>query len=135
MPSIKESKLWRPPPRLMSDQLVNIYFQEWAPLFPILHRPSFLELYERYTSDPASVTDKCSLAQLSLVFGIAAASSEVRFLSPVLPLLTAVVLRVISYRAFREAVDDCHRVLHARTIHQESSVSCTCTALQRPKKR
>ncbi|KAF4555948.1 Fungal specific transcription factor domain-containing protein 41 [Elsinoe fawcettii] len=64
----------RAPPRLMSDQYVNIFFQEWAPLFPILHRPTFLGLYEDFTSSPESVTDKKSIAQLYLVFGLAALS-------------------------------------------------------------
>lgn len=70
--------IWKPPPRLISDQLINVFFQEWAPLFPILHRPSFLGLYEKYVSDPDSVSDKAELAQLNLVFGIAALSSGTR---------------------------------------------------------
>lgn len=70
--------IWKPPPRLTSDQLINVFFQEWAPLFPILHRPSFLGLYEKYVADPDSITDKAELAQLNLVFGIAALSSGLR---------------------------------------------------------
>ena len=66
------------PSRMVSDQLVNIFFQEWAPLFPILHRPTFLTLYERYTADPDSVSDKAEIAQLNLVFGIAAVSGGAR---------------------------------------------------------
>ena len=66
------------PPRLVSDQLINIFFQEWAPLFPILHRPTFLGLYEKYVVDTDSVTDKAEIAQLNLVFGIAALSSGTR---------------------------------------------------------
>lgn len=66
------------PPRLVSDQLINIFFQEWAPLFPVLHRPTFLTLYERFCSDFDSVTDKAEIAQLNLVFGIAALSSGTR---------------------------------------------------------
>lgn len=66
------------PPRLVSDQMVNIFFQEWAPLFPVLHRPTFLKLYEDYTANPESIEDKHSTAQLNLVFGIAALSAEVR---------------------------------------------------------
>ena len=65
------------PPRLVSDQMVNIFFQEWAPLFPVLHRPTFLKLYEEYTANPDSVEDKHSIAQLNLVFGIAALSAVV----------------------------------------------------------
>lgn len=69
---------FKAPPRLVSDQMINIFFQEWAPLFPILHRPAFLSLYEQYVVDPDSLTDKKAIAQLNLVFGIAALSSDVR---------------------------------------------------------
>jgi hypothetical protein len=69
--------VWRAPARLESDQLIGIFFQEWAPLFPILHRPTFLELYQLYMSGPENVVDNCSHAQLNLVFGIAALSSGV----------------------------------------------------------
>ena len=65
------------PPRLLSDQLINIFFQEWAPVFPVLHRPTFLQLYADYTADPDSVKDLQSVAQLYLVFSIAAISAEV----------------------------------------------------------
>jgi len=65
------------PPRLVSDQLINIFFQEWAPLFPVLHRPTFLALYGDYVASPESIDDQKSIAQLNLVFGIAAQSSEV----------------------------------------------------------
>jgi len=70
--------VWRAPPRLVSDQLINIFFQEWAPLFPVLHRPTFLTLYEKYVADADSVTDKNAVAQLNLVFGIAALSGGAR---------------------------------------------------------
>ncbi|THW68624.1 hypothetical protein D6D25_01297 [Aureobasidium pullulans] len=70
--------VWKAPARLESDQLIGIFFQEWAPLFPILHRPSFLELYQSYMSAPEKIIDNCSHAQLNLVFGIAALSSGSR---------------------------------------------------------
>lgn len=70
--------VWKAPPRLVSDQLVNIFFQEWAPLFPVLHRPTFLTLYEKYVADAEAVTDKTAVAQLNLVFGIAALSNGTR---------------------------------------------------------
>jgi hypothetical protein len=69
---------WKAPPRLVSDQLINVFFQEWAPLFPVLHRPTFLTLYEKYVADSDEITDKAELAQLNLVFGIAALSSGSR---------------------------------------------------------
>ena len=71
------------PARMVSDQLVNIFFQEWAPLFPVLHRPTFLGLYEEYTACPEALENKTQLAQLNLVFAIAAQSSEVSFYSDI----------------------------------------------------
>lgn len=65
------------PPRMVSDQMINIFLQEWAPLFPVLHRPTVLKLYANYVTCPKSVKDKHSIAQLNLVFGIAALSAEV----------------------------------------------------------
>lgn len=67
----------RAPPRLESDQMVNIFFQEWAPLFPILHRPTFLKVYADYVARPEGVEGPQSIAQLHLVFAIAAVSAEV----------------------------------------------------------
>ena len=57
--------------------MVHVFFQEWAPLFPILHRPTFLEFYTDYVSDPERITNNHALAQLHLVFGIAALSAKV----------------------------------------------------------
>lgn len=65
------------PPRLVSDQMINIFLQEWSPLFPVLHRPTFLKLYEDYVACPEGVNDSHAIAQLNLVFGIAALSAEV----------------------------------------------------------
>ncbi|KFA47114.1 hypothetical protein S40293_08697 [Stachybotrys chartarum IBT 40293] len=61
----------RPPPRMFSDRCVNVYFQEWAPLFPILHKPTFLRVYEEFVADPEKVKSNHKLAQLYLVFSIA----------------------------------------------------------------
>ena len=57
--------------------MINIFFQEWAPLFPILHRPTFLDIYEKYVADPESITNRHAIAQLNLIFGISALSAEV----------------------------------------------------------
>ncbi|KAF4637569.1 hypothetical protein G7Y89_g513 [Cudoniella acicularis] len=64
------------PPRMFADKCVNVFFQEWAPLFPVLHKPTFLRLYEDYMSNPDQLIDSHKLAQLHLVFGIAGLSSE-----------------------------------------------------------
>ena len=57
--------------------MVNVFFQEWSPLFPVVHKPTFLQLYDEYMNDQATVTDPQALAQLYLIFGIAALSNEV----------------------------------------------------------
>ncbi|CEO59379.1 hypothetical protein PMG11_04055 [Penicillium brasilianum] len=69
------------PPRLVSDQLINIFFQEWAPLYPVVHRPTILKAYGEYLNNSDSVKPKLDshvMAQLNLVFGIAALSSSSR---------------------------------------------------------
>ncbi|KIV97697.1 hypothetical protein PV10_01410 [Exophiala mesophila] len=66
------------PPRILSDQYINLFFQEWQPLLPILHRPTFLRVYEQYVTNPETgnwQNNKQSLAQLFLIFEIAALSS------------------------------------------------------------
>ncbi|PON21589.1 hypothetical protein TGAM01_v209478 [Trichoderma gamsii] len=64
------------PPRLFSDRCVNVFFQEWAPLFPVLHKPTFLRIYEEFVNDPERVKGNYKLAQLYLVFSLAGLSSE-----------------------------------------------------------
>ncbi|KAJ5771373.1 uncharacterized protein N7511_003424 [Penicillium nucicola] len=72
----KPSQAVKTPPRLVSDQLINIFFQEWAPLYPVVHRPTILKAYEQYLSNAQSLQrDTHAMAQLNLIFGIAALSS------------------------------------------------------------
>ncbi|OKL64488.1 hypothetical protein UA08_00870 [Talaromyces atroroseus] len=67
------------PPRLVTDQLVNIYLQEWAPLYPVVHRPSILKALDHYLADPSSLKEQpLTVIQLNLIFGIAALSSKSR---------------------------------------------------------
>ena len=68
----------RTPSRIASDQMINIFFQEWAPLFPVVHRPTMLKAYADYVNEHEGVKDNHSLAMLNLIFGIAASSAEVR---------------------------------------------------------
>ena len=68
----------RAPSRMVSDQMINIFFQEWAPLFPVVHRPTVLKAYSDYVNEPEGLKDNHFLAQLNLIFGIAALSAEVR---------------------------------------------------------
>ncbi|OQE41400.1 hypothetical protein PENCOP_c005G01973 [Penicillium coprophilum] len=64
------------PPRLVSDQLINIFFQEWAPLYPVVHRPTILKAYGQYLNNTETLQrDAHAMAQLNLIFGIAALSS------------------------------------------------------------
>jgi hypothetical protein len=64
------------PPRLFSDRCVNVYFQEWAPLFPVIHKPTFLRVYEEFVADPEKIKNHHKLAQLYLVFSIAGLSGS-----------------------------------------------------------
>lgn len=57
--------------------MVNTFFQEWAPLFPVLHRPTFLKTYQQYVTDAGSIEDTRDIAQLNLVFCIGAFAREV----------------------------------------------------------
>jgi hypothetical protein len=90
--------------------MINIFFQEWAPLFPILHRPTFLTLYEQYVSSPDTMVDKKSITQLNLVFGIAALSSDVSTtFHPLKPsVLTPIASRWSRCRLLRSPVAECH---------------------------
>lgn len=66
------------PPRLVSDQLINIFFQEWAPLYPVVHRPTALKAYELYLSNLESFKENThEMTQLNLIFGIAGLTSKV----------------------------------------------------------
>ncbi|KAL3479783.1 fungal-specific transcription factor domain-containing protein [Aspergillus californicus] len=66
-------------PRLVSDQLINIFFQEWAPLYPVVHRPTILKAYEQYLSNSESYQgNKHDVVQLNLIFGVAALSAASR---------------------------------------------------------
>ncbi|KAL4914067.1 fungal-specific transcription factor domain-containing protein [Aspergillus aurantiobrunneus] len=66
-------------PRLVSDQLINIFFQEWAPLYPVVHRPTILKAYEKYLSNSESFQgNKHEVAQLNLIFAVAALSATSR---------------------------------------------------------
>ncbi|CUS14123.1 unnamed protein product [Tuber aestivum] len=62
------------PPRLLSDRLLVSYFQEYHPLFPVLHRPTFLTSYEKLVSGDGFQVNTLPhhlVAQLFLVFAIA----------------------------------------------------------------
>ena len=66
---------------LLTDQFVltisDLFFQEWQPLMPVVHRPTFLRVYEQYLANPESgnwQNNKQAYAQLFLIFEIAALS-------------------------------------------------------------
>ncbi|KAJ5791326.1 transcriptional regulator family: Fungal Specific TF [Penicillium psychrosexuale] len=54
------------PPTEYCNQLKDLYFHSIAPLFPILHSPTFHERYHQFSKDP----DHASLAWLALLFTI-----------------------------------------------------------------
>lgn len=54
-------------------------------MFPVLHKPTFLQAYEDFVADPAKVKNTYNSTQLYLVFSIAGLSSE----NPDLPQLAA----------------------------------------------
>jgi hypothetical protein len=62
--------------RMTTDRLVNVFLQEFAPVFPILRSSTILALYEDYVGAGQSKEAK-ALAQLNLVFAIAGLSSQV----------------------------------------------------------
>ena len=68
------------PSRMASDQMINIYFQEWSPLFPVLHRPTTLKQYAEFVVKPDEMEDQDTIVQLYLIFGIASLSAEVGIL-------------------------------------------------------
>lgn len=66
------------PPRIVSDQLINIFFQEWAPMYPVVHRPTILKAYEQYLGMSGTLPENSHImTQLNLIFGVAALSSTV----------------------------------------------------------
>lgn len=70
----------RAPPRLLSDQYINMFLQEWATLFPILNRSTFLKTYQEFLAEPESPqwqNRKHDIAQLFLVFDLASTSAKV----------------------------------------------------------
>lgn len=84
-------------PRLVSDGLIHIFFQEWAPFYPVVHQPTVLKYYDNYlTGDTESVqANSHVVAQLNLIFGIAALSSKVRsvaYFFPSIPLLHSILI-------------------------------------------
>ncbi|KAF2670436.1 hypothetical protein BT63DRAFT_424381 [Microthyrium microscopicum] len=70
------TSMCNPPPRMLTDRFINIFFQEFAPMLPILHRGSFLKVYKEYIDSPEIARDNRHVAQLFLVFGIAALSKQ-----------------------------------------------------------
>jgi hypothetical protein len=80
IPSTHPNEAVKVPPRLVSDQLINIFFQEWAPLYPVVHRPTVLKAYEQYLSNLDSFKSNThDMTQLNLIFGIAGLASKVCF--------------------------------------------------------
>lgn len=113
----------------MSDQLINIFFQEWAPLFPVLHRPAFLHLYDEFVNSSEPMSDKKALAELNLVFGIAALANDVstpaisteRYVAHVFA-----VSRQGTCRVSPTAMGSRFGLLRGRTFSCDPSMPCPC---------
>ncbi|KAK7205630.1 fungal-specific transcription factor domain-containing protein [Myxozyma melibiosi] len=60
------------PPRVLADQLVDSFFRDWHPLFPILHIPTFRSDFQRLYSSSTLLGKEEFLVQLYLVFAISA---------------------------------------------------------------
>jgi hypothetical protein len=54
------------PPRTLCAKLKDVYFASFAPLFHILHDPTFYRQYSQFEADPTSV----SLSWLALLFAV-----------------------------------------------------------------
>ncbi|KAF8251059.1 hypothetical protein K440DRAFT_647833 [Wilcoxina mikolae CBS 423.85] len=79
--SLLQPDTLKAPPRLLSDHLLVSYFQEYHPLFPVLHRPTFLSTYEKLVavdSAAAASLPAHDIAKLFLVFAIALQQQEPR---------------------------------------------------------
>ena len=94
----------RIPSCLASDHYVNLYFREWAPLFPVLDEASFFSVYADFVADFERVQDMHQIAHLYLVFSIANLSS-----------VSTSLVHVSSYE--RQWTDAIEAVLNDNTIH------------------
>ena len=60
-----------------TNKITDLFFQEWQPLLPVLHRPTFLRVYEQYLAGPDAgnwQANKQAIAQLFLIFEISSLS-------------------------------------------------------------
>jgi hypothetical protein len=62
------------PSKSSVEKLVQAFFKDWHPLFPVLHRPSFQWDFDAMYTEKAS-KDPAHLAQMWLVLAIAARDS------------------------------------------------------------
>ncbi|KAK9493379.1 fungal-specific transcription factor domain-containing protein [Lipomyces doorenjongii] len=58
------------PPRVVADQLVNFFFKDWHPIFPVLHAPTFMADYEKVYNASTLLGKEEFLVQLYLIFAI-----------------------------------------------------------------
>jgi len=81
-PKLNGTSSIKVPPRMISDLLLTTFFQEWHPLFPVLHRPTFLQIYENFVNLDNSALDyprkHHEIAQLFLVLAISSSQTEAR---------------------------------------------------------
>ncbi|KAK9375463.1 fungal-specific transcription factor domain-containing protein [Lipomyces chichibuensis] len=58
------------PPRVLADQLVNFFFKDWHPIFPVLHVPTFMADYEKVYNASTLLGKEEFLVQLYQIFAI-----------------------------------------------------------------
>ncbi|KAK9359960.1 fungal-specific transcription factor domain-containing protein [Lipomyces starkeyi] len=58
------------PSRVLADQLVNFFFKDWHPFFPVLHAPTFMADYEKVYNASTLLGKEEFLVQLYLIFAI-----------------------------------------------------------------
>jgi hypothetical protein len=111
-----------------------VWLQEWAPLLPVLHRPSFLRIYEEYLADPEAGhwhSNKLAVAQLFLIFEIAALSSVVSKLEATTYCTCSYTL--VTYQAehyiIRAAVAKSSTIFLFDDVYRHSSMPCACATL------
>jgi hypothetical protein len=81
-PEVTDSKTsFALPSKTSAEKLVNSFFNTWQPLFPVLHRPSFLWDFDAMYTEKGS-KDPARSAQVWLVLAISArdAITKVQFL-------------------------------------------------------
>jgi Fungal specific transcription factor domain len=69
------------PSKASAEKLVNAFFDNWHPLFPVVHKPSFQWDFDAMYTEKAS-NDPANLAQMWLILAIAARDNVTKVTPP-----------------------------------------------------